>query len=348
MSKALIVHIGAGCHLHEKDVKYKKLISKALQSNNFVEAGKVLESSRLTNTGYGSSLDIQGEVRCDASYIVRDERNLEGGSMYNIDARYPISETMKCFAQLKVLYEERWQNLGLSIPRVIDYKQKDFVASLCGCEVEMPEKKSLISPRAKLIYDSYRPRLGDISIPSKSDIDGVSDTIGLIEIEQDITKLASSSGGNFFKLPGRIGCAGILGGAIACRETEELRVSCTCSGNGDEIILLMLADAVCSALLNCTEPYDYAGFLVSKLKEGGSVLPESMSNSDRPLQFLYVGAICLIQHKLNDTLRLVYCHSTESFFFGFRIGDQKEIILSRLDNSSQARQTFVRGEYKLQ
>lgn len=61
---------------------------------------------------------------------------------------------------------------------------------------------------------------------------------------------------------------------------------------------------------------------------------------------IYMGAVCVIHDLNSGAKRLVYCHSTESFYFGFRSHNKKpELILSRLD-SDRVGQVFARASSK--
>mmetsp|Transcript_6582 Transcript_6582/g.8282 ORF Transcript_6582/g.8282 Transcript_6582/m.8282 type:complete len:358 (+) Transcript_6582:93-1166(+) len=350
----VIVHIGAGSHSLRKNDKYKQLIRKALQANDsktvLFDVSKRLERSALTNTGYGSSLNLVGEVQCDASFIYcnREDNDTSMGVMYNIANRYPITETMKCFNQLNTLYSTGFKLFGLSKPLIFDHYRKKLLDKLTNTNEDVGEE-TLVSAKSQKIYDTYKDILmGDHNqIPDELNHikNEIQDTIGIIHIDNRTTEIATSSGGNFFKLPGRIGCAGVLGAAIGHRTGNGMSVSCMCSGNGEDIIMMDAANRVVNNIINDSNE-DYCEALVNIILQASMDLPLTAVD-DYNNKIIYIGAICLIHDLNSGSKRLVYCHSTDSFYFGFRSHNNKpEVILSRLD-SDKVGHVFARGEFKI-
>lgn len=345
----LVIHIGAGSHSLAKNDKYKKLIKQALQNESpqvLLDASKILERSPLTNTGYGSSLNLIGEVQCDASFICdrKNDEKISMGSMYNIDNRYPITEIMRCFEQLDDLYSREFKSFGLTKPLMFDYSEVQLLLQMLNRE-NIPNSESLISPRAKKIYDLYKDRLtGTYTSPQVVGND-VQDTIGLIHITGESTYVAASSGGNFFKFPGRIGCAGIIGASIGHMKSDSVSISCLCSGNGEDIIMMNLSNQIANRMLHSSSS-EYCDALEDAIVQASANMPLTSVN-DKNECIIYVGVICIIHHLATGVKHLVYCHSTESFYFGFRSSTMKpEVVLSRLD-STKVGQVFVRGEFRL-
>lgn len=339
-----IIHIGAGNHSIYKTEKYKKLIKSTLvkpNNDSIFEKSEKLEKSNLTNTGYGSSLNIQGNVECDSSYLeistFNHDRN--GLSIFNIKDKYPITETNRILQKINRLYDKgtKFHNMGLTKPLILNHDSTHEIDRLLFDQrLNMPidssktedlyDPKLLILSKSQRIYDSYMNSLNfDSTLVSRNEC--VQDTIGLIEISELKTAIATSSGGNFFKLPGRIGCAGVIGCAIDNFENDDISISCMCSGNGEDIIRMSLAKRVTKFF----EHYDgdeYVEDLVSLFKKENA----------------YIGIIVIIRFSKSGQGRLIYCHSTESFYFGFKVNGKIEIVLSRLDKPVGK---FIRGEYKI-
>lgn len=365
-----VVHIGAGVHAQSKQTAYTRLIKSALiaSQTSLIEASQKLEASPQTNTGYGSSLNIDGEVSCDASVIeVTPEQRNELGA-HDIKRLFPITETSKLLQKLDLLYGKGpFEKLGITKPIELDFKQKRAVDRLLG--VEEPETiEDLVLPRAQRIYDYYINN-SDILHPSQqrridrnmkdsgrkdvdrkiqdadslkhtdietyldTELDLVQDTIGLVQLKTPSVTMCTSSGGNFFKLPGRIGCAGILGCAIESLSNETRRITCMCSGNGEQIIQLTLARSLCQRALDF----------------GGDDLAEELIGWVKSrLIDPYIGVILTVEDTQEGNW-LLYFHSTESFYFGFFNHQEMEVVLSRLVESKYdtGKRKFMHGEFRI-
>ncbi|KAF6071483.1 Asparaginase family protein [Candida albicans] len=115
MKDILVIHIGAGKHDPNKSKKYKTLLRNALSKTSIVEASDVIESSPLTNTGYGSSLNLLGKVECDASFITNDKI----GAVVNMSCKNPTKELFRVFQYLDTLYES--DETDLTSPVMLTY-----------------------------------------------------------------------------------------------------------------------------------------------------------------------------------------------------------------------------------
>lgn len=180
---------------------------------------------------------------------------------------------------------------------------------------------------------------------------GVEDTVGLVQImpKDDTIRALTSSGGNFFKVPGRISCAGVLGAGVAytCYGLNQVTVMCT--GNGEDIMRMNLAGYLSETLakeLSSDEiPNSLRGALgdtlIHAILKRSANVPLSAVDANY-LPTIYVGAIAIIFTP--NFKRLVFCHSTESFYFGFKLKGDVEIVKSRKKSSNGK---FIHGEYKL-
>ncbi|EGW35545.1 uncharacterized protein SPAPADRAFT_48528 [Spathaspora passalidarum NRRL Y-27907] len=310
----LVAHLGAGNHNPASSSKYKTLLKRSLNHNDIIEAARVVEQSELTNTGYGSSLNLLGCVECDASFIEATEK-VRIGSLVGVDCSYPIKEVFRTLDYVNELYQSDDKH-DLTAPVMLNYQR---VKDLIPKNPDELSPNQLISKRQQRIYDIYKDKvLGGRIEELKHQI---TDTIGLIRIVECKTTLATSSGGNFFKLPGRIGCAGIIGAAIDFKRIEGYEISCMCSGNGEQIIRSKLSWEIVNNISKVPEE-EYASYFKQLV---GSI---------------YCGFIVVIKSK--STSHLLYGHTTESFHFGFRVGENTRVILSHSEKEG-----FTFGEYKL-
>lgn len=321
MDDLLVVHIGAGNHLIKQNEKYYTLIKNALIQDNdslncISRSSSILEKSPLTNCGYGSSLNINGHVSNEASYIqTKCGKIVKYGSMHDIRSPSPISETIDIFGKIDQMYlKEKYDKIGITRPLIIRHSVKQLIYEKLGLEVE-PEANLVLGSQQKK-YDIYKQ--GFIDVPKEE----VQDTIGLIHQVEGITSVAASSGGNFLKLPSRTGCAGIIGSGLGTKSNDELEISCICSGSGEDIILLNLSNLLIHQLM-----LDPETNIHEFLKAESSRVPLSIMINGVPK--LYIGVIILIDQKQENFKQLIYYHTTESFYFGYRHKDKKKIIQSR-------------------
>lgn len=356
----LVVHIGAGNHLRSRDSEYKKILQNALRSKSHNAAAIALEEPSLTNTGCGSSLNMDGKVECDASIIRANmtENKIEVRvAAHNIQHKTPTLALLDGLDVLRGEYSARYGLWGLSAPVVFDY---GAIALRFGLEIH--SQNELVDSLKRKVFGLYRERMERDTVQDSvkvrenlqenlqvnvqenvqenvqvSEFTGVQDTIGLIHSTEEILTVLSSSGGNFFKLPGRIGCAGIVGAATAVRFFGLWCISCLCSGNGDDIIQMNLAATIAGRF---EDPDTFGFLLVSYIKEAAISLPLQAQDSCGN-NIIYVGVLCVLRNISTGETRLVYSHSTESFYFGY-MKDKPHTVLSR----SRAG-VFVQGEYRI-
>lgn len=339
-SDILVAHVGAGRHSSSKSRQYRKLLYEALAYNGIQEVGEILEKNVLTNTGYGSALDYNGEVNCDCSFITNRNGQVSSGSAYNVSHDAPIRATIELFQKVDEVYHNKLGRFGLNKPMLLDYGDKTLRLMI---NFKAGPHRSLVSPQTKKIYDLYKTRLDNDGSLALQALPDVQDTIGIIRIQSSGSSIASSSGGNFFKLPGRIGCAGVIGAAIYRLERNNKEVYCLCSGNGEDILAMQLASMVCHSLLEAEDDYNDA--MVNSIMQRKSDLSLYSPDSSE-FCVPYVGVVCLVRDISLEETTLLYCHSTESFYFGFKSQRGKEVVLSTHDPKKVGK-TFVRGEYRL-
>lgn len=177
---------------------------------------------------------------------------------------------------------------------------------------------------------------------------GVLDTVGYIEVGAR-TRVAASLGGMWLRPRGRVSCAGIPGAGAAYAAAGAVDVSCVCTGNGDDIVRMGLAAHVCDELVRALAPgqageaeedlVSLAPLLVSIVRARAASVALGASHKGEPV--CYVGVLACVRVGQQPAL-LVFCHSTESFYFGFR-ARRPRVVLSRLRTVG----SFVSGEYIL-
>ncbi|KAI5962852.1 hypothetical protein CANMA_003627 [Candida margitis] len=313
LDRIIVLHIGAGKHNEKSRNDYVKLMKKALKKGDIIAVNNILEHSSLTNTGYGSSLNILGEVEIDASYY---KSNGESGALSGLQVDSPTQEMFRIFNKINDQHNTTGEQ---RLTRPVSLNCTSLKRYM-----DIPTNENLVSAKSKRIYDMYKDRIlkyhGD---------EVINDTIGSIVIDTRFnhTALATTSGGHFFKLPGRIGCAGIVGAAIYYEKINDLEISCMCSGNGEQIIQTSLAQSIVKNVRYIDEG-DYGPQLERLIQE---MTPQ-----------IYCGFIVVLKRS-NGRIQLLYGHTTESFYFGTRVHDATRVILSCAEQEGK----FTFGEYKL-
>lgn len=385
LGTVLVVHIGAGFHSTKLDSSYRKLLKAALRCETFQSAASVVEKSWLTNTGRGSSLDRNGVASMDATYLdIKAGKVHRALSLTGICDDSPTSAIFEANSWLESQFQKTSLSTRLGLLRPLCLRHKEFLeyAQLKKNESNLVRRSAVDAYRKLLLLFNKDTELvvSDVNIsthrckrsrnlrsqahPNANNeqnyglteelhniIDlnqtDLQDTIGIVEIKPNADIGAvTSSGGNFFKVPGRISCAGIIGTGVAFSRLSQVRVVAMASGNGDDIIGMGLAAHICDAvatnysrLRNDSE--DIGDFVVTTIENRSHqcVLSTVDSAGDPKI---YLGAIVIIVTPQEK--RLVFCHSTESFYFGIRRGNDIEVIMSRIERKSGA---FIYGEYKL-
>lgn len=354
----LVIHIGAGNHSSLLDAKYRRLLKNAL-AHDISKASAAVEKSPLTNTGFGSSLDCDGNASCDCTFAT-----VEGGKLQQVlsltavvDCATPTAACQRVLEQVGKIYHpgSARGHLGLLRPSSLTFE------SARGICPDLP-RDDLVLDRTRGVYLRYQEHVAALESllangeageeattselqkqlsPSLSA--GVQDTVGFIETGTPV-HLACSSGGSFLRLPGRISCAGVYGAGTGFSKAGSVEVFCLCSGNGDDIIKMGLgahvADNLAVGLLECAEWPELGPILTEIVRNRGLLV--CLEAVDLALMsILYVGVIAVVRE--GQKQRLVFCHSTETFYFGFRSRGKIETVLSRHGKAG----TFVCGEYKM-
>lgn len=181
------------------------------------KAAVILEDKTIFNAGTGSCLNLAGDIEMDASIMTGDLRFGAVAAIRNV--RNPV--------RVARLVMEQTDHLLLCGENATKF------ARLMGFEYHdplTPEKKRIWQRKMKKRESKYFTKLAELA-----DHYG---TIGCVAIDRSgAISVATSSGGIFLKLPGRVGDTPIIGaGTYANRNAG---VSAT--GHGEEIMRLLLA-----------------------------------------------------------------------------------------------------------
>ncbi len=237
--KAIIVHGGAG--YEAPPPQFKDGIRKALEagykvlqeggsSTDAVEkAINVMEDDPQFDAGYGSFLNLFGEVEMDASIMKSDYSCGAVASLKNI--QYPISVARKVMEETEhVFIVGEGANL---IAEALGFPYFDPISPEARRKWEEMKEK-FIKGEEKLAYgklrEFYLKKLGE----------GLG-TVGAVAIDDTgLITAGTSTGGIHLKLPGRVGDTPIIGAGTYA--TPWAGASST--GRGECIIKLTLAKRV--------------------------------------------------------------------------------------------------------
>ncbi|KAG0680918.1 hypothetical protein C6P42_004576 [Pichia californica] len=208
-------------------ISKKKLINHL---ERFIEISKILESSDLTNTGYGSCICSDGSVRCDSSVVhMKTGRNkydqlIDIGICVCNSSRYPMKD---------------------AVDVMVKQKSKTLISGVIQPIIQLGRLErddTLISPEMSQIGNHY------VKLDNKKcgNQDGIQDTIGVLLFEKCIIDgiediqitIGSSSGGNMLRDWKRIGSAGVPGSGCWLEKNKDTGdiVCIMVSGQGEWII----------------------------------------------------------------------------------------------------------------
>ncbi|KAG0026199.1 taspase, threonine aspartase, 1 [Podila clonocystis] len=248
----------------------------------------VLEDDPVTNAGYGSNLNLDGKVECDASLM--DGTTLGFGSVGSVsDFKNPIQ------VAAKVLQESdqgplslgripplmlvgpgvaQWvDTMGYQLDRV---ERSPNLASILNDDATVGDPPSLVSKPALEQYIHYNGLLQstptESSYPSKRKVDLteldsnkrqvnnnseesdlLNDTVGAICVDR-LGRVAAgvSSGGIALKFPGRVSEAALFGAGCWAQDPthETAGFACSVTGAGEQITKTLLAKSCVEQLVD--------------------------------------------------------------------------------------------------
>jgi beta-aspartyl-peptidase (threonine type) len=207
---------------------------KILETGGFaVDAAEaavvVLEDNPLFNAGTGSTLNRVGKVEMDAA--IMEGKSLRAGAVAAISGvKNPISLARK------IMEDGRHVMLAcegaLSFAREIGFPE-------CPPEV-------LIIESAKKLWDEKHGTVGCVALDSSGNL-----------------AVATSTGGTFNKLPGRVGDSPLLG----CGSYADEFAAVSCTGHGEAIMRVVLAKSASELIRQGADPASAAQQAVAMLAE---------------------------------------------------------------------------------
>jgi taspase (threonine aspartase 1) len=345
VKRIVLVHTGVGLSIvnenKEKILLRKtfKWIKKNLKEredqhwNLFNGIGRQLEKSPLTNTGYGSCICNDGNVRCDSSVISvgndnsKNDNQLIMGAVVCNSSKYPLQDATK-------IVIERSKYLK-------DKKDKDIIVSPIVIVGNIIPNLSLISPQMKKIYKLYgnskfnnnnnnKEKEEEIKGLKELEKNYVQDTIGVLLFEQNNLGLircsvGSSSGGSLFCIPGRIGSAGIIGAGCWVELIDDICVGVLVSGQGESIITGNIAKTVCKKIIESIKNED------EKEQEEGD---ELFINTP----MLIVKEIIKTFDEIIGIVGLVVSKYESNIFYGH---NSNKFIIASLENSQRKNKIII-------
>lgn len=244
----IVVHGGAGTWNISINKAYK--VAKVLK-NALINGGKVLnsggsaldavevavriiEASGELNAGLGSCLNMAGQVEMDAG--IMDGYTLKGGAVACIkDIKHPISAARKVMELTDHIllsgdYATKFAlNVGIEPARNLITPSKIRTYRQLIKELEKQNSKNLN------IYKNIK-NMNPLKINNEGE------TVGAVALDTNgRLAAATSTGGRWLKLPGRIGDTPILGAGTYANKYAAV----SATGVGEEIIKIGLALRIC-------------------------------------------------------------------------------------------------------
>lgn len=187
-----------------------------------VEEGiKVLESNPNFNSGFGSVLDASGEITLDSGIIEGATSRVGSiGAVNNIP--HPISIAKKILKS-----DSEVMLAGEGATRFAEKQGQKISDKVCTSQIQSwkEAKKSLDT---EIRIDPFTGK-------------ETHDTVGCVAMDNDKNLVAgTSTGGYFFKTPGRVGDSAIPGAGFFASSSSSV----VCSGQGESFIELLLAKKV--------------------------------------------------------------------------------------------------------
>ncbi len=258
--KILLVHGGAGRITGDQGPRLRELAEACRYGfehddpiDMVVEAVVYMEDTGLFNAGLGSALNLQGEREMDAGIMAS---NRKPGAVAAV--RYPRNPV-----RLARIVMEETDHI------IIAGSGADTLAKRLGLEEAQPPPQHILE-RYKTLLEEYRRGAqqyyqGNRGIIEKA---GLLDTVGAAALHDGDLAAATSTGGVWLKLPGRVGDTPIPGAGFLATP----RMAGSSTGLGEAIIM--------------AQPLYRLDHLLSKgyklheaLEELSSQLPEEAGNA---------------------------------------------------------------------
>jgi beta-aspartyl-peptidase (threonine type) len=191
---------------------------------NAVEQAVIsMEDDPLFNAGYGSVLNLDGEVEMDAA-IMDGAAGRCGAVAALKSVRHPVSVARQVMEQT---------------PHVL---LAGTGAMQFARAIGWPEFDPVTRRQQSAWRQAIAVRQGNSTDQNDSNNSG--DTVGCIAVCNNRTAAASSTGGIFLKLPGRVGDTPVIGGGLLATKIG----AAVCTGDGEAFIKIRAAGAAIDLL----------------------------------------------------------------------------------------------------
>jgi beta-aspartyl-peptidase (threonine type) len=251
---AIIVHGGAGPIKDDslperlqgcKDAALAgwKILDQGGSSLDAVEAAVMaLEDNSLFNAGTGSTLNSLGQIEMDAA--IMEGQSLRAGAVAAVSG---IKNPIKLARQIM----EDGRHVMLAGNGALMFARQIGFAEFSS--------ESLISERERNRWQNAHGTVGCVAFDREGKL-----------------AVATSTGGIFNKLPGRVGDSPLLG----CGTYANKHGAVSCTGHGEAIMRILMARAALEYLQNGIEPFEAARRAVGDLERlaggsGGLILIDS-------------------------------------------------------------------------
>lgn len=210
----------------------------------------MLEDSPLFNAGYGSVLNLDGEVEMDASIMDGVTGNCGAVGVIQ-DVKNPVSVARKVL--------EETDHVLLAGTGATKFARKmgypGFNSVTDQQKASWEKAISLMSKGEKINFSAFT------GLPKSCD------TVGCVAFADGKTAAASSTGGSFLKLPGRIGDTPVFGGGIYASPYG----AAVCTGRGEAFIEIAGASRALNFLANGLSAEEAAIEVIKALDIRGDV-----------------------------------------------------------------------------
>lgn len=256
--RKIIVHGGAGSVPPEAERARGPILEEAARAGlEALAAGperavevaiNILEDSEWFNAGYGGAIQLDGEVRLDASIM---NSRLECGGVVSLPGiKHAISVALLVMQEsphvllsgegaLRFAEEFGFSREDLRSPRALA-KLRELQSELAGL--------------------SYRERLASLRKQLKFQPTG---TVGAVALLGGKLAAGTSTGGRYRMLPGRVGDTPLIGAGTYCNEYG----GASATGAGEDIIRVSLAREVVRSIEQGVHPQEAAERGIEMLAE---------------------------------------------------------------------------------
>ncbi len=235
-------------HVGEK--AYEALLNKGAV-DAVITAINMLEESEVFNAGYGSALNLYGEVQVDASIMLGNGQAGAIASLKGVKNAVTLAKIVMEQTNHVLLTSPMGDYLAIANNLKVDpnsliseyrYKQWEkavrYIIDLIGGKISTEDEE--ISSYIKKVHPkliSFLASEREILEKIRRKFDQNGNTVGAVAFDRGTLVAATSTGGTFLKLPGRIGDTPLIG-AGTYAENNSAAVSAT--GIGEHIMKVSL------------------------------------------------------------------------------------------------------------